>query len=109
MRFFSLLFALYFAVLGCLPCTDEAPPTGSEAASAISADHRHQEPGEMDWCSPLCQCRCCPGAVMLAARMAASAHVPAPLIWGADAYALAGPNALPVRPLATLWQPPQGA
>ncbi len=109
MRFFSLLFALYFAVLGCLPCTDEVPPTSSEAAFAIGASHSHDEPGEIDWCSPLCQCSCCPGAVLLAGRPVALAHVPAPPVWGADAYAPAGPDALPVRPLATPWQPPQGA
>ena len=109
MRFFSLLFALYLAVLGCLPCTDEVPPTGSETAFAINANHSHDEPGEIDWCSPLCQCSCCPGAALLAARAVAFAPVAARPVWGVDTYAPAGSDALPVRPLATPWQPPQGA
>ena len=109
MRFFSLLCALYFAVLGCLPCTDEVPPTGGETAFAISANHRRDEPSEIDWCSPLCQCSCCPGAVLLAGRAATLTYAPVSPVWGADTYAPAGSDALPVRPLATPWQPPQGA
>ncbi|GAB2796467.1 hypothetical protein HNQ93_004360 [Hymenobacter luteus] len=109
MRFLSLLFALYFAVLGCLPCTDEALPTSSETAFVTSANHSHNKSSEIDWCSPLCQCHCCPGAIMLPVRVAAFAPVPVPPMWGAYAYAPAGSDALPVRPLATPWQPPQGA
>jgi hypothetical protein len=47
--------------------------------------------------------------VMLSARLAACAPMPAPLGWDAMTYAPAGPEALPVRPLATPWQPPQRA
>lgn len=110
MRFLSVLFALYFAVLGGLPCTDEVPPAATGTTYVVSAGHRiHDEPGELDWCSPLCQCRCCPGAVMLTARLATFEPAPVAFGWGATTYAPAGPAALPVRPLVTPWQPPQRA
>ena len=110
MRFLCLLFALYFAVLGCLPCPDEVPPAGTATACAAADSHGHDEPGPTDHCSPLCPCHCCPGAVLLPARPAAlSAAATRVAAWHPSAYAPAGPAALPLRPLATPWQPPQGA
>lgn len=110
MRVFSFLFALYFVLLGCVPCTDEVPLLGKEAGSAVVAAHTgHEEPGKADLCSPLCQCRCCPGGVLLPGRPLVFCPTPAPTTWGVRTYAPAGSDTLPVRPLTTPWQPPQGA
>ena len=109
MRFFALLFALYFAMLGCLPCTDEVPSAGTQTAYLAAGPGTQGQPGEMDWCSPLCQCHCCSGVLLLPGRPVTFAAGPPAIVWVPSTYAPAGAAALPVRPLATPWQPPQGA
>lgn len=110
MRVFSLLFGLYFAVLGCLPCADEVPLSeNGTGSSVIATHHRPDEPGAMDWCSPLCSCRCCPGAAVLPVRSEVFGRAPARAGWGLPAYGLTRQAGLPGRLGAAPWQPPQQA
>ncbi|MDF7812642.1 DUF6660 family protein [Hymenobacter sp. YC55] len=106
MRLLALFFSLYFLVLSCRACADEAVRPGTEQ-TCISASQSGHCPTDSvgDWCPPLCQCHCCPGfalpvvppllptksRVAVMARAYAAAPVP-----GLVAH-------LPTSP----WQPPQ--
>jgi hypothetical protein len=108
MRSLALFFAFYFAFLSCMTCTDEAPVCKDQAQTTIAASS-HSDCGNDalgDWCSPLCQCHCCAGAVVpvlsgstLAAALQrewATAQRHAHLV-----------VATPTRGSEAVWQPPQ--
>ena len=108
MRLFALLFSLYLACLSCLPCADEVQTCVEPAQTSISAAP-HSDCGRNalgDWCSPLCQCHCCAGAVVGFAG-AAPLVFPRPVQWAA------GPRHAPLvvatstRVAGAVWQPPQ--
>ncbi|TVT36957.1 cyclohexanecarboxylate-CoA ligase [Hymenobacter setariae] len=78
MRLLALFFACYFAFLSCLTCTDEAPVCQDQQQTTIGASHSDCGTGTLgDWCSPLCQCHCCGGAIVPAALTAQAAYPPA--------------------------------
>jgi hypothetical protein len=108
MRLLALFFACYFAVLGCLSCAEEevrAEP--SQVATIQPAPRQHPTPAP-DWCSPLCQCHCCPGfAVPQAPAVVFRSQPSAPE--AALRFRHRPAPAVLVRSLATPWQPPQVA
>ena len=106
MRFFSVLFACYLAILACLPCADKAAVPMDNARTYVSASHESDAAhSRTDWCTPLCQCHCCAGTslptrtdVVLTGPMTAS-----PL---AARFARLAPPAARQR-AGSIWQPPQ--
>ena len=107
MRLFALLFALYLACLSCLPCADEAEVCVEPAQASISAS-ADSDCGRTvgDWCSPLCQCHCCAGAV-------AMLFGSGPLVMLRPVQWIAGRRHAPLlvaaatRVAGAVWQPPQ--
>ncbi|RZJ87070.1 MAG: hypothetical protein EOO60_12620, partial [Hymenobacter sp.] len=81
MRLFALLFSLYLTCLSCLPCADDVPVRGEQTQMTISA-RSHSDGGHNmgDWCSPLCQCHCCAGAVFTLLGTTSLAF-PRPIQW----------------------------
>ena len=108
MRLFALLFALYLACLSCLPCADEALGDVKQAPTSISAsphsDHGRAALG--DWCSPLCQCHCCAGAVVSFIGAAPLAF-PRSMQWAVGSRHAVLIVAAPNRVAGTVWQPPR--
>ena len=108
MRLFALLFSLYLACLSCLPCADEAVGDRESDLVSINASP-HTDHGRMalgDWCSPLCQCHCCAGAVVSfagAARLTFPLVVQRPVGPGHAVLVVAAPS----RSAGTVWQPPR--
>ncbi|RSK45449.1 DUF6660 family protein [Hymenobacter rigui] len=108
MRLLALFFAFYFAILSCMSCTDEAPACKDQTqTTVVAASHSDCRTGALgDWCSPLCQCHCCGGAVM--PLPSAPAVALAPLTqWAAaqrHGYLVV---AAPTRGSGAVWQPPQ--
>ncbi|OGX87925.1 hypothetical protein BEN47_10385 [Hymenobacter lapidarius] len=108
MRLFALLFSLYLACLSCLPCADEALGGVKLAPTSISAS-AHSDHGRAvlsDWCSPLCQCQCCAGAVVSFAGTARLAF-PHSVQWAAGPRHAVLVVAAPNRVAGTVWQPPR--
>jgi len=108
MRLFALLFSLYLACLSCLPCADDVQVCVEQAQASISAAS-HSDCGRNalgDWCSPLCQCHCCAGAVVTLFE-AAKLAFPRPVQWAAGPRHAPLVVAAPTRVAAAVWQPPQ--
>jgi hypothetical protein len=59
-----------------------------------------------DWCSPLCQCHCCGGAVMPLPLANQVAYSP-PTEWATSPRHGRLVVAAPTRALGSVWQPPQ--
>lgn len=107
MRLFALLFALYLTCLSCLPCADEVEGCVEQAQTSISATS-HSDCGRNlgDWCSPLCQCQCCAGAVVTLLGTTPLAFPP--LVQRAAAPRHASMLvAAPTQIAGAVWQPPQ--
>lgn len=106
MRFFSVFFAVYIALLACLPCADEAPAWAFGSRTQVEATDCGRNGGtHLEWCSPLCQCHCCPGTTLPVAIVMAV---------GPPAQEYASPRTFPrlTPPAArqragSIWQPPQ--
>jgi hypothetical protein len=108
MRLSALLFALYFACLSCLTCADEAPVCQDQTQTSVAASS-HSDCGADalgDWCSPLCQCHCCGGAVVPLAPLPALAQAP-PQVWGSARKHAQFVVAAPTRAPGAIWQPPR--
>jgi hypothetical protein len=106
MRFFSVFFAFYLALLACLPCADAVPATTDSARTYVSAaDHNSDSPGHVDWCSPLCQCHCCSGTSLPSATILAFASTPR-AYEASPRFARLASAAARQRP-GSIWQPPQ--
>ena len=108
MRLFALLFSLYLACLSCLPCADEVQTCVEPAQASISAAS-HSDCGRNalgDWCSPLCQCHCCAGAVLTPIKPVQLA-LSAPEMWAAGSRHGVLLVAAPTRSNADVWQPPR--
>lgn len=107
MRLFALLFSLYLACLSCLPCADDVQVCVEQAQTSISATS-HSDCGRNmgDWCSPLCQCHCCAGAVVTLLGTTTLAFSK-PLQWAAGPRHALLVVASPTRLAGTVWQPPQ--
>lgn len=108
MRVFALFFACYFAVLGCLSCAVDEVRAEAGHAATVQADPHHCPAPAADWCSPLCQCHCCPGFAV--------PQVPAVVFMGQPSPPQAALRfrhrptlVVLVRSRATPWQPPQEA
>jgi hypothetical protein len=111
MRLLALLFAFYFAVLGCLPCTDVEPGAEQAMTTAVIQATQHgcgSSQGGVDWCSPLCQCHCCAGFALPTAPVVAFAVQPA-VQYSVRRFAAQPVPAVPTRAPVAPWQPPQGA
>ena len=108
MRFLSLFFAFYFACLSCLTCADEVTVCKDQRQITVAAAS-HADCGANalgDWCSPLCQCHCCGGAVVPVA-FGTAAEFPRPVEWASSlshGQMLVG---TPTQTAADVWQPPQ--
>ncbi|GAA4388536.1 hypothetical protein GCM10023186_35150 [Hymenobacter koreensis] len=106
MRFFSVFFALYLAILACLPCADEVPTPADGVQTYVEApQHNTADHGVADWCSPLCQCHCCAGTSLPSGSVVAlpaqgGAYAAAPR------FARLTPPPVPERS-GSIWQPPQ--
>jgi hypothetical protein len=108
MRLFALLLSLYLTCLSCMPCTDEVEVCMAQAQTTISATP-HSDCGNNglgDWCSPLCQCHCCAGAVLAPIKPVQLA-MSAPEQWTAGLRHRVLLVAAPTSALGDVWQPPQ--
>ncbi|MBF9219472.1 DUF6660 family protein [Hymenobacter ruricola] len=108
MRLLALLLSLYLTCLACLPCADDVATCAAPAQTSVSPAS-HSEGGQHDlgdWCSPLCQCHCCAGAVLAPGRVVPLALL-APLQWVAGPSHAALLVAAPTRSTAAVWQPPR--
>ncbi|RYY20958.1 MAG: hypothetical protein EOO36_02045 [Cytophagaceae bacterium] len=109
MRVLILLFALYFAGLGCLPCPDAEPCAEPAQTAVFRAPDPSGSHSLGDWCSPLCQCPCCAG-VALPQPLLRVAFGERPMVaYATRRYAGRPRLAVPTRAPAAPWQPPQGA
>lgn len=108
MRLLCLIFACYFAFLACLSCADEVPVRPHQTHPTVTAAaHADCTTGALgDWCSPLCQCHCCGGAVVAQVPPAALTAAP-PVDWGQAVRHGVLVVAVATRPLGAVWQPPQ--
>ena len=107
MRLFALLFSLYLTCLSCLPCADDVSVRGEQTQTTISASsHSDCGHGMGDWCSPLCQCHCCAGAVVTLLGTTSLAF-PRPPRWAAGSRHAPLVVAAPTRIAGDVWQPPQ--
>ncbi|WP_345117903.1 DUF6660 family protein [Hymenobacter algoricola] len=108
MRLLALFFAFYFAGLSCLSCADEVAAGQNQRQTTVAArppsDCRPAGPG--DWCSPLCQCHCCGGAVLAQAPLPALAAACA-VGWGSAGRPGQLVVAAPTRAFGAVWQPPR--
>ena len=108
MRLVSFLFSLYFACLTCLPCADEAAagvePTQPTVAAAHS-DYGHADRG--DWCSPLCQCQCCAGAVAPPTSPTALVKAAPTAVWAPAPRFGRVVECVPNPASRGVWQPPK--
>ena len=107
MRLFALLFSVYLTCLACMPCADDVPVCVAQAQTSISAA-THSDCGRNlgDWCSPLCQCHCCAGAVVTLLGMTPLAF-PQPVQWATGPRHALLVVAAPTRFTGAVWQPPQ--
>ncbi|GAB2795873.1 hypothetical protein HNQ93_004124 [Hymenobacter luteus] len=108
MRLLSLFFAFYFACLSTMTCTDEVPVSQDQAHTTIAAAS-HADGGTDalgDWCSPLCQCHCCPGVVMPVPATPVLPQAALPDWSEAQRHAFLV-VAAPTRASGAVWQPPQ--
>jgi len=107
MRLLALFFAFYLAFLSCLTCTDEAPVCKDQRQTTIATAHSDCGADAVgDWCSPLCQCHCCGGAVVPSTTLAATKY-PQPVEWTTSPRDGRLVVAAPTRALGAVWQPPQ--
>lgn len=106
MRFFSVFFACYLALLACLPCVDRVPVRPDSTQMVMSAtSHEAATHAGLDWCTPLCQCHCCAGtSIPSALRIALAA--PSRAFYASGRYARLQPPATRHMP-GSIWQPPQ--
>lgn len=106
MRFFSVFFACYLAILACLPCADRSAVSLSNVRTYVSATHQPDAAHtRTDWCTPLCQCHCCTGT-SLPSRTELVLTAPAGAFTLAVRFARLAPPAPRQRP-GSIWQPPQ--
>ena len=108
MRLFALLLALYLTCLSCMPCADEVAACVAQSQARISATPQSGLSGNAlgDWCSPLCQCHCCPGAV-LAPIKAVQLAFATPGQWPASPHHAPLLVPAPNQIAKAVWQPPR--
>ncbi|UYZ65306.1 DUF6660 family protein [Hymenobacter weizhouensis] len=108
MRLLALFFAFYFSCLSIMTCSDEAS-VGKNPQQTTMAATSHSSDGTNalgDWCSPLCQCHCCPGVVMPGPATMPLVQAPLPDWNKAQRHAFFV-VAAPTRASGAVWQPPQ--
>lgn len=106
MRFFSVFFACYLALLACLPCVDREPVRPDSTQTFVNATpHDAASHSGVDWCTPLCQCRCCAGTSLPTVLRIALAAPPR-AYFDSGRYARLQPPAARHMP-GSIWQPPQ--
>ena len=91
-----------------MSCTDEAIVCKDQSQTTITAT-THSDCGSNmmgDWCSPLCQCHCCGGAVVPLPAAPVLAIIPV-TVWGtSQRHGRLVVSALTRAP-GSVWQPPQ--
>jgi hypothetical protein len=106
MRFFSVFFAFYLALLACLPCSDKAAVAQDGVRTFVSASHESDAAHtRTDWCTPLCQCHCCSGTSLPSRTDIVLAPPLAAYTIGSQFGRLATPAAR--QRAGSIWQPPQ--
>jgi len=91
-----------------MTCADDAEVRDAQAQTSISATP-HSDCGQNglgDLCSPLCQCHCCPGAVLAPVKAVQLAFA-SPVQWAAGAHHTPLLVPAPSQIAKTVWQPPQ--
>ena len=69
MRYLTIIWAMFILLLACIPCTDSGTTAAQDTVTA--ATHDHEEPSHADdLCSPLCECKCCGGIVLVTVTQA---------------------------------------
>lgn len=63
MKFFMIIFSIYFLALSIMPCGDIHHPDSHENTKTEIASTGHNDAGYGDLCSPFCTCSCC-GTIM---------------------------------------------
>ncbi|WP_375379454.1 DUF6660 family protein [Hymenobacter volaticus] len=106
MRLLALFFSLYFLVLSCRACADEEvrPDTKETCISVGQSGHCPTE-SLGDWCSPLCQCHCCPGFALPVAPPLLP--IKSQATNSTRTYAVAPVPGLVAHMPTSPWQPPQ--
>ena len=61
MRITAIILSILIMVLSCIPCDDVIAQTirSSNKTEQSQAPRQHDEPGDLDLCSPFCHCACC--------------------------------------------------
>lgn len=59
MKYFALIFLLYFVALAILPCGDRHLECNNTTHETVSHQNQSTPNGRHDLCSPLCTCGCC--------------------------------------------------
>ncbi len=59
MRFFMIIFSIYFLALSIMPCGDIHHPGSNENTQSEISSPGHSDAGHADLCSPFCTCSCC--------------------------------------------------
>ncbi|WP_416381047.1 DUF6660 family protein [Hymenobacter sp. GOD-10R] len=108
MRLSTLFFALYFVCLSCLTCADETPVCQDQTQTTVAASsHSDCDTDALgDWCSPLCQCHCCGGAVVPLVPLPALVQA-SPRVWDSARQPVRFVVAAPTRAPGAIWQPPR--
>ncbi|WP_128396971.1 DUF6660 family protein [Botryobacter ruber] len=66
MRYLTVIWAMFIFLLACIPCTDSAMAAALDNDTVAAAAHNPESPAHADdLCSPLCECKCCGGTVLL--------------------------------------------
>jgi hypothetical protein len=106
MRLLALFFSLYFLVLSCRACADEEVRPGTEQTCIAASQSEHCPTDSVgDWCSPLCQCHCCPGFALPVVPPLLPANSQVAVM--VRAYAAAPVPGLVAHLPTSPWQPPQ--
>ncbi len=108
MRLFALLLSLYLTCLSCMPCADDVVVCAAPAQTTMQATPHSDcsDHGLGDWCSPLCQCHCCAGAVLAPIKPVQLA-ITVPEQWTTGLRHGTMLVAAPTRSTADVWQPPR--
>lgn len=108
MRLFALLLSLYVLCLSCMPCTDEVRVCVEQGQTSMrTAEHSDFGKHASDACSPLCQCHCCPGAVVVSLEARSLGLTPPAPSWFTDLRHAPLLIGIPTHAAGDVWQPPQ--
>lgn len=102
MRLIAFIMAVLVLVLSCMPCSDTNAAHTKESTSIQAMHTSNPVGGQMDDCSPFCQCNCCAGVAMQSFPNNIALSVPETYIIHSGFY-----NASISRIAIPIWQPPK--